>query len=131
MCAPYLPVDRPRYVMGLGHPDQMERWERHQAGEPDVFEREDQTVDAPRARFARPPPVPPRDPNVVRGLMYCDAANCCDPGHRLVDRDVNACRNILCAFLARVHGEPRPAYLSRGNHAPPPPAGPRRQYRLR
>jgi hypothetical protein len=58
---------------------------------------------------------------LVWGLKYCAKPDCPDAGHRLKCRDVNASRNILAAFLARVFGRPRPAYLCPAPREPPGP----------
>ena len=77
--------------------------------------------------FAPRPPQAPRAQTLVRGLKYCANPFCPDAAHRLKDRDVNASRNILIAFLARVLGQPRPAYLCPAPRAPP---GPKRAFFL-
>jgi hypothetical protein len=61
--------------------------------------------------FAPRPPRATRAFRLVWGLKYCAQPDCPDPAHRLKDRDINASRNITLAFLARVFGEPRPAYM--------------------
>ena len=64
-------------------------------------------------RLAPRAPWPMPRSREVRGLRYCNCHGCPDAGRRLVDRDVNASRCIRLAFLARVYGDPRPAFLCR------------------
>jgi hypothetical protein len=64
-------------------------------------------------RLAPRAPRPFRQVREVRGLHQCDTLGCPDDHRRLVDRDVNASRCIRLAFLARLRGNPRPAFLCR------------------
>ena len=84
-------------------------------------------------RFAPRPPRAPRCDRLVWGLKYCACRICPASGHRLKDRDVNAAKNIMAAFLARVNGQPRPAYLCpvpRESGEAPVPRGPKPRYDL-
>jgi len=81
----------------------------------------------PHRVFApRPPRAIPSFRRVL-GLKYCIKPDCPDAAHRLKCRDVNASRNILAAFMARVFGRPRPAYLC---PVPREPKGPKIVYCL-
>ena len=64
-------------------------------------------------RLAPRAPRPFQQEREVRGLRYCDNPDCPDHHRRLMDRDVNASRCIRLAFLARLWGTPRPAFLCR------------------
>ena len=122
-----------RRVQGLRDAQQakFDRYEADVAGrqraevdEPDLLA---DGIMPPRRLFAPRPPRAFRPINLVWGLKYGANPNYPDAGHRLKDRDVNASRNILAAFLARVFGQPRPAYLCPGPRVPP---GPRLGYCL-
>jgi hypothetical protein len=57
-----------------------------------------------------------RNSKKIRGQLVCTFPGCQDRHAAFVDRDVNACRNIMLAFRALDEGRPLPEHLQRKSH---------------
>ena len=73
----------------------------------------------PGARGARPPRPPPREGRAwaLHGVKYCASDACA--ATRYKNRDTNAAKNILAAFLAAWNSCSRPLHLTRRKHMDP------------